>query len=231
MKATAARRVLAALAIVSGTLPLEVLAAGPTSYFDTDAEGWTALGDFAVPVTWVAAGGNPGGNISVVDSVSGGVMYFVAPAKFLGDQLAAFGQTLSFDLKQHISGGPNPFDAIDVLLAGGGLTLVLDTAANPAFDAWTHYSVDLSSGAWHVSSLGGAVATNAQIKAALGSLSALQIRAEYQTGSDTDYLDNVVLATVPEPTTFALALAGLAVLGWHTRNGRAAVSGVAVMQG
>jgi hypothetical protein len=221
MKAKATHRVLATVVILSGTVPLGALAAGPTSYFDTDAEGWTALGDFAVPVTWGAVGGNPGGNISVVDSVSGGVMYFVAPAKFLGNQLAAFGQTLSFDLKQHISGGPNPFDAVDVLLAGAGLTLVLDTAVNPAFDAWTHYSVDLSSGAWHLSSLGGAVATDEQIKTALGSLSALQIRAEYQTGSDTDYLDNVVLATVPEPTTLALALTGLAVLGWRTRRGRA----------
>jgi len=208
-------RFLMALVIVSGASPV---AAGPASYFDSDAEGWSALGDFAVPATWVASGGNPDGNISVVDSVSGGVIYFVAPSKFLGNQLAAFGQTLSFDLKQHTLAS-NQFNAVDVSLAGGGLTLVLDTAVNPAFDAWTHYGVDLSSGPWRVSSLGGAVATDGQIKTALGSLSHLQIRAEYQTGADTDYLDNVVLETVPAPTTLALLLFGLTALGWRTRRG------------
>jgi hypothetical protein len=114
------------------------MAADASSYFDTNAEGWSAIGDFAVPVTWIASGGNPGGNIDLVDGVSGGVMYFVAPAKFLGNQSSAFGQPLSFDLKQHISGSPNPFDDTDVLLAGGGLTLALNTESNPAFDAWTH---------------------------------------------------------------------------------------------
>ncbi len=195
--------------------------AGASSTFDTDADGWSAMGDYTgAPVTWLPTGGNPDGNIQIVDAVIGGVTYFVAPAKFLGNQSMSFGQTLSFDLKQHISGGPNPFDAADVILGGGGLTLVMSTAENPAFDAWTHYSVSLMAGDWHVGTLGGAVATDEQIQSALGSLNLLHIRAEYQTGPDTDYLDNVVLAAVPEPATVALMLGGVGLLVLRIRRDR-----------
>jgi len=190
-----------------------------SSTFDIDADGWTAAGDFTgAPVTWLSTGGNPGGTIEINDAVLGGVTYFVAPAKFLGNQSGAFGQTLSFDLQQHISGGSNQFNERDVILSGGGLTLVLDTAVNPAFDAWTHYSVPLAAGAWRVSALNGVLASDTQIQTVLGSLSALNIRAEFQTGADTDYLDNVVLAAVPEPATVALWLGGLGLLGWRARQ-------------
>lgn len=208
----------AALTLAASPL---VAQAAVSSTFDTDADGWSALGDFTgAPVTWLPTGGNPDGNIAIQDAVLGGVTYFVAPAKFLGDQSLSFGQTLSFDLKQHISGGPNPFDASDVILGGGGLTLVMSTDQNPAYDAWTHYSVALTAGAWHVGTLGGALASDAQIQSVLGSLNTLQIRAEYQTGPDTDYLDNVVLAAVPEPTTVLLMLSGLGLLVWRVRHDR-----------
>lgn len=205
----------AVLAIAASPLAAH---ANVTSTFDTDAEGWSAAGDSAAPVMWEASGGNPDGNISILDAVTGGVTFFVAPAKFLGDQSLSFGQTLSFDLKQHISGGSNQFDYNDVVLAGGGLTLVMDTADNPTFDAWTHYSVPLAAGVWHVDSLGGALASDAQVQSVLGNLSALNIRAEYQTGPDTGYLDNVVLAAVPEPATSALWLGGLGLLAWRARR-------------
>lgn len=209
----------AALTVASSPL---VAHATVSSTFDIDADGWSAVGDFVgAPVTWLPSGGNPDGNIQIEDAVLGGVTYFVAPAKFLGDQSAAFGQTLSFDLKQHITGGIDQFNASDVILAGGGLTLVLDTSVNPAFDAWTHYSVSLAEGDWHVSTLGGAVASGAQIQAVLGNLGALHIRAEFQTGPDTDYLDNVVLAAVPEPATAALWLGGLVLLAWCARRSSA----------
>ena len=61
-----------------------------------------------------AAGGNPGGFIRGVDSVVGGVWFFSAPSKFLGDDSAAYGQHLSFDLRMRGSGPL--FDDSDVIL-------------------------------------------------------------------------------------------------------------------
>jgi len=197
------------------------LAAGAASHFGSGDEGWMASGDASsAAVTWRSTGGNPGGNIEIIDAVLGGVTFFDAPAKFLGNQLATFGQTLSFDLMQHITGNPDQFNFSDVVLSGGGLTLALDTASNPAFDAWTHYNVALSSGAWRLNDLSGAFATNAQIKTVLGSLSGLHIRAEYQTGPDTGSLDNVVLGAVPESSTAAMLALGLACLGVVARRRR-----------
>ena len=196
-------------------------AASIISTFDTDSEGWTAVGDVAGPVTWLATGGNPAGHIELTDQVIGGVTYFVAPAKFHGDHSAAYGTSLTFDLRQSYPGSPNQFDDSDVILTGGGLTLVFDTPVNPANNSWTSYSVllnDLSG--WHVSTLAGPLATQAQIQAALANITDLEIRAEYQTGPDTDSLDNVFLfsqlQSIPDGgSTFlllGLAVPGLALL-------------------
>lgn len=164
------------------------------SDFAKSSEGWAALGDTATPVEWIASGGNPGGHIRVVDSVSGGVIYFKAPAKFLGNRASAYGRTLSFDLKQEITGGVNQFDDVDVYLSGGGITIAYNTASNPPFNAWGSFTVPIAAGGWTLNSLTGATATEAQIRTVLGSLTDLRIRAEYQTGGDTGYLDTVVLA-------------------------------------
>lgn len=205
----------AAAMLTAGAL---ALAFGPAhagnSTFDTDTDGWSAIGDVAGPVTWAAAGGNPDGHIRVQDSVSGGVTYFSAPVEFLGDQSAAFDTFLSFDLMQVFSGSPSQFDAADVVLVGAGLTLVYDTAVNPGTNSWTSYSVRLSGTGWTVGTLGGAAATDGQMQDVLSSLTALRIRSEYRSGADTGALDNVNLPTapVPEPATLGLAATGLGLL-------------------
>ena len=198
------------------------MAASIISTFDTDSEGWTAVGDVAGPVTWLATGGH--GHIELTDQVLGGVTYFVAPAKFHGDHSAAYGTSLTFDLRQSYPGSPDQFDTSDVILSGSGLTLVFDIPMNPANNAWTSYNVlfnDLSG--WHVFDLSGPLATQSQIQATLANITDLEIRAEYQTGPDTDSLDNVFLFSLPSSvpdagSTFlllGLAMSGVALLRWQ----------------
>ncbi len=176
------------------------------STFDSNTDGWTVVGDAAIPATFVATGGNPGGFLQVVDAVDGGVIYFVAPAKFLGNHSSAYGTNLQFDLMQFFTEAPDQFDDDDILLSGAGLTLAFDTATNPPNGAGSSYSVPLVETGWHLNSIAGAPATQAQMQSVLGNLTSLEIRGEFQTGADTDSIDNVRL--VPEPSSVLLLLFG-----------------------
>lgn len=209
-------RLLAAMALHAAVVVLAAGRAGAaTSPFDAGTEGWSALGDVAGPVQWLAADGNPGGYITVEDSVTGGVTYFSAPAAFLGDQSAFLGRALVFDLRQHITGAPNQFPAYDVVLIGGGLTLVHTFLENPPIGIWTSYTVPLEPSSWKV---GASVPSPAQFEQVLSALTALQIRAEFQTGADVGDLDNA--AYVPEPSLASLALVSSTILlGIRVRRG------------
>jgi hypothetical protein len=189
-----------------------------TSTFDTDTEGWTAQGDVVGTINWLATGGNPGGHVAIDDQAAGGVTYFVAPAAFLGDKSVALGSDLRFDLMQVYTGSASQFDDPDVILQGGGLTLVYDTPVNPANGAWTSYQVPLVAGDWRLNTLGGVAATPLQLEATLSNLTALKIRAEYRSGADVGHLDNVTL--IPEPSSWAMVLAGLIGVGFAMRRDR-----------
>jgi hypothetical protein len=94
------------------------------STFDNDNEGWIGLGDTNdSPADWISKGGNPGGYAQVVDQSVGGVWYFQAPKKFLGNKCPAYGQKLSFDLKtDNTSGG---YDQEDVYFRNSkGLVII-----------------------------------------------------------------------------------------------------------
>jgi hypothetical protein len=207
-------RLISAAGIACTALPLHAA----ISTFDTDAEGWTAQGDVEGPLTWSATGGNPGGHAVIDDRTTGGVTYFVAPQVFLGNQSAALGTDLTFDLMQIYPGSPNQFDSSDVVLQGGGLTLAFDTPDNPSNGSWTSYAVRLEAPGWKLNSLSGAQATPEQFATVLSNLTALRIRAEYQTGADIGHLDNVAL--VPEPATWAMLGVGLAAVGFFGRRAR-----------
>ena len=195
------------------------VAAAPivASTFDTGVDGWTISGDGTGPVFEPGAG-RPPGDIIGTDQVLGGVWFFNAPAKFLGDQSAALLGSLTFDLSQSIAIAQFAFD--DVVLIGGGLTLAFDTATNPAaFPAFTSYVVPLNAVAgWRLNTIGGPAATPEQLETVLSALTALRIRGEFVNGGDQGRLDNVVLnsdgqAAVPEPTSLALlVMAGLVSL-------------------
>lgn len=74
-----------------------LVSSGVQSLFDQGTEGWTvsgdAQGDSVTP-------NNRGGALSAKDNATGGVWYWRAPQKFLGDKPGAYGRTLSFDLRQ-----------------------------------------------------------------------------------------------------------------------------------
>jgi len=164
------------------------------STFDSSDDGWLVFGDAqgsgAIP-DHNDSGGNPGGYISATDDAAGGVWYWDAPGKYLGDQSCAYGKELTFDLTQ--SATDNPFDADDVALMGETLTLVYDTAKNPG-TAWTSYSVTLAEDAGWVKEGTSTPPTQAEMEGVLSTLQALRIRGEYRTGADTGGLDNVNLA-------------------------------------
>ena len=194
---------------------------GALSTFDAGTQGWSATGDAAGDLQWSAVGGNPGGHVFIDDRTTGGVTYFVAPDMYLGNKSFAAGTMLTFDLRQVYPGGANQFNDEDVILQGAGLTLAYDLATNPANGGWTSYAVPLSAGAWHIDTLNGAVASEAQLAAVLSNLTGLRIRAEYQSGADVGSLDNVSM--VPEPSALAMLLSGGALVHWLGRRRRTGV--------
>ena len=182
------------------------------STFNTHSDGWTLVGDaegalglvrigfagiFRLQASHSPTEGNPDGAIFAIDEEKGLVWYFQAPPKFLGNRLRNFGGTLEFDLK--ISGNTaNIFSAIDVIMAGGGLTLLIQTSPAPGTD-WTHYSVGLDEGAgWKIEDvLSVPDATRGEIRQVLTNLVVLRIRGEHIDGPDTGFLDNVRMAPPP----------------------------------
>jgi len=161
------------------------------STFDTDDDGWVVAGDAqrAKPIH-TKDGGNPGGHVLAHDNAVGGVWYWVAPAKFLGNRSASYGKTLSFDLTQ--SRTDFQFEDSDVILEGETTTLVFKLPKHPA-TTWTSYKIPLTaSTGWKVKATG-KEANEDEMKAVLKSLKRLWIRGEYRDGDDTGQLDNVVM--------------------------------------
>jgi hypothetical protein len=163
------------------------------SDFESGDDGWTLQGDAEggrSDPDFNVTGGNPGAFISADDDALGGIWYFQAPAEYRGNFAAAYGQTLSFDLKQSIDN--SQLDRRDIIITGdGGSVIWFDTANNPGTD-WTAYSVVLDASAGWMND-DDSPASEAQIRAVLADIEDLQIRGEYRNGEDTGSLDNVVL--------------------------------------
>lgn len=175
-----------------------------SSGFDRDAEGWTITGDAqseSVKPDFNGTGGNPGGLITAKDDVTGGTFYFVAPAKYLGDDSKAYAKWLTFDLKT--TSAASPFEAYGVMLSGGGTSVIAMMPHDPVpAGEWVSYAFRLDpSEDWQVvsgtdiapdSSFSDAPkATESQLRTVLGKLALLRIRGEYNDGPDEGSLDNV----------------------------------------
>jgi hypothetical protein len=173
--------------VVAGTAPVA------RSAFDRDAAGWKVVGD--ARLDRAVDPSLDEGAIKALDSGTGGVWYWQAPASFLGDQRRAYGRELRYRLKS--TPVTKPFNAPDVMLDGPNGVLVFDTPTDPG-TAWTEYRVPLAVGAGWKRRESGTPATEAELREALGELRTLLIRGEFHTGPDTGWLDDVVLGAAPE---------------------------------
>ncbi|MBP9924602.1 MAG: VCBS repeat-containing protein [Cyclobacteriaceae bacterium] len=166
-----------------------------TSTFDADVDGWTALNGSVGDPVYFSTGGNPGGYLRVTDGAPANATYFVAPVKFLGNKTTSYEQFLRFDLQVSV-GTKASASTGDIQIIGSSSSLYLNLTTLPAtLPSWTSYSLKLDETQnWKFNSIGGAAATNQQIKQVLATITALRINGEYITGpGDTGGIDNVVL--------------------------------------
>lgn len=205
-------------ALLASACSIPISAGLAVSNFDTDSDGWTAVdvptyGPYdslgaPVAVTYHGGGGNPGGHISASDP-SVQTFLFEAPAKFTGDKSAFYGQALTFDLLVDLAGAGTWEEGVEVVLVGGGLTVVRDIGINP-LGVWQTLSFNLNETGW--SKEGGGAVSVSEFQLVLGGLTRLRIVGEYASGVvETTALDNVALVPEPRQTTVwtSLFLGGL----------------------
>jgi hypothetical protein len=181
---------------------------GTTSFF-------SASGPFTTPISTgglALSHGTNGNNRLDIAYYGGSLLYFEAPAKFLGDDSFAYQKSLSFDVGDN--GSSTTVNGPDVILVGKNITLVLDIATNPPTNSnltLGHFEVSLMpSSAWHISTLTGATPTTAQFRSVLSSLTALRIRGSFHQSAVAS-IDNISI--VPEPSTVILLMAALVFCG------------------
>nr|XP_051697376.1 laminin subunit gamma-2 isoform X2 [Oryctolagus cuniculus] len=160
-----------------------------SSTFPRDADGWRAVHSNGAPakLQWSPHHRDVFSSARRTDPI-----YFVAPAKFLGNQQVSYGQRLSFDYRVD-RGGRQP-SAHDVILEGAGLRVTAPLMprgkALPCGVTRT-YVFRLSE---HPSSHWSPQLSYFEYRRLLRNLTALRIRATYGEYS-TGYLDNVTLTS------------------------------------
>jgi hypothetical protein len=156
-----------ALALVSsGLLALSPMhASAASSTFDSDLEGWEAVGfdiDFAIfppafnialventgDMVHEAADGNPGGYARLTDAIEEPASFAAAPVSFLngGDLTSFIGGTFSFDHRLFDTGTPNegiaPYTVFFLSGDPTDLNAVVWTAPPPAGATdWVHFDI------------------------------------------------------------------------------------------
>lgn len=161
--------------------------------FDAGVNGWGIYND-GENLTFEALQGNPGGCIRAADGSSGTWWGFTARPAYTGNKSCLYGGVLTWQLRTNFTGGGTTQP--DVFLSGNGLTLVYDTPM-PIANTWATNTVTLSETAgWRITSLTGAVPTQAQFQGVLANITDLRLRGEFSTNnSDAAFLDNVAMAS------------------------------------
>lgn len=149
---------------VGGFLSLASLQAGATTTtFDSDLEGWTAVGlsvgigfggptitvtDNSADMVHAGTGGNPGGYAQLVDAIPSPASLASAPAAFLGDLTSFVGGTFSFD-HTIINEGvfASGFAPYALIISSGNLSnlnsLIWSAPAPAGPTPWTHFNITL----------------------------------------------------------------------------------------
>ncbi|CAN0294827.1 unnamed protein product [Bubo scandiacus] len=160
-----------------------------TSTFQQGAEGWQGVHESSSPaqLQW-----SPRHQDVFIAARTSEPIYFVAPAKFLGNQQLSYGQTLSFDYRLDRGGRqPSPHD---VVLEGDGLRVTAPFLPQGKVlpcgisQTYTFRLDEQPSSKWSPR------LNHFEYRRLLGNLTALWIRAtfgEYSTG----YIDNVTLVS------------------------------------
>ncbi|HQL79927.1 MAG TPA: laminin B domain-containing protein [Verrucomicrobiota bacterium] len=168
------------------------------STFETNSEGWMVVDrvfnsleitNTRAPI-YTNSGGNPDGCIYTGDG--DGDFYFRAPAKFLGNQSAAYGCILRFDLISDTADVPANL-LYSVILTGGGVTNFASFLPVLQADKWALFPIPIQAGAPWTNAATGVTATETDIRTCLAALESLDIAGEFGTGPDTGGLDNVYL--------------------------------------
>jgi hypothetical protein len=153
----------------------------PSSDFATSTDFWQSLSGGSIPdafdsTTFEVSSSGTGGHLKI-ENYSGSLVYFLAPAKFLGPQSKVFGKTLRFDV---IHSESQPLKgAEDIVLQSRNLKLVAAFSSLPSAN-WTGMSVAMNaSGGWRVGNMDGPVATDSQIEEVLKFVDGFWIRTAF----------------------------------------------------
>ena len=188
------------------------------SNFTSGDENWkvgTTLGGTYTPV-W-----DPAGYIYTSDP-DGETTYWVAPEKFRGPKAWCYNKELNFQELAVPDPGSTPLDPTAAALVGilGGNGIWLSYFSSVAPTSIHDFVIPITAGStygWHKgTSSGDPWATYTDMINVLGNISGIYLKAEYYSGPETNYLDNVILT--PEPSSLLCLLGGLAGLAGLRRK-------------
>ena len=156
------------------------------SSFRIDADGWEAWNQ-------EAAVRHDGAGFLVGEGASPAApWYWSAPAKFLGDQSAATGGSLLFELADSVRRGPRA-SGLAVILSGGGLSLGCEKPREAADGDFLLCTAELQPGRWRNLTTGEA-ASAGELLAVLRHLDRLLIRGTRHLDARVGRLRRVVLS-------------------------------------